>query len=95
MRIRPRRLRRTEALRTFVAETQVRPQQLIQPHFVVDDPGARDAIDAMPGIERMGVDTLVDRVRADLDVGLNAVLLFGVLRLLQLRDVCGHGRYIQ
>ena len=79
MRIRPRRLRRTEALRNSVAETHVRRQQLIQPHFVVEDPNARTPIDAMPGIERMGVEALVAQVGADLDVGLGTALLFGVL----------------
>jgi len=78
MRIRPRRLRRTEALRTAVAETHVRREQLIQPHFVVGDAQARLPIDAMPGIERMGLEPLVQRVGADLEVGLSSVLLFGV-----------------
>jgi porphobilinogen synthase len=78
MRIRPRRLRRTAVLREAVAETRLHPAQLVQPHFVVDDDGARVPIEAMPGIERMGVDPLVDRVGSDLEYGIGTVLLFGV-----------------
>jgi len=78
MRIRPRRLRRTPVLREALAETRVEARRLIQPHFVQADPGTH-AIDALPGIARTGLDSLVDRVGADLDLGLGAVLLFGVL----------------
>jgi porphobilinogen synthase len=67
------------SMRASVAETHVRREQLIQPHFVVEDASARLPIEAMPGVERMGIDALVPRVGADLEVGLNAVLLFGVL----------------
>ena len=79
MRIRPRRLRRTAALREAVAETHLHPSQLVQPHFIVEDPGAQVPIAAMPGIDRMGIDPLVDRVGADLELGITTALLFGVL----------------
>ena len=78
MRIRPRRMRRTPLLREIVAETHVHPRQLIQAHFVVEEDGARLPISSMPGIERMGLSPLVDRVGADLELGLSTVLLFGV-----------------
>ncbi len=77
MKIRPRRLRRTALLREALAETRVDGRQLIQPHFVHEDAGTHP-IDAMPGIARMGLTPLVERVGADLDVGLASVLLFGV-----------------
>ena len=77
MRIRPRRMRRTPALREAVAETRVDATQLIQPHFVIEG-GGTTAIDAMPGISRMGIDPLVERVGADLELGLSSVLLFGL-----------------
>ena len=78
MRIRPRRLRRTPLLREAVAETRLARAQLIQPHFLLPDPNARSAISAMPGIERMGERVLIQRVRADLELGLASVLLFGL-----------------
>jgi len=78
MRIRPRRLRRTPRLREALAETRIDAAQLVQPHFVLPDESARSAIGAMPGIERMGVRPLVERVRADLELGITTVLLFGL-----------------
>ncbi len=78
MRIRPRRLRTTPLLREIVAETHVRPAQLIQAHFVVEDASAQIPINSMPGIQRMGIDPMVDRIGADLELGLSSVLLFGV-----------------
>lgn len=75
---RPRRLRRTAALRELVAETEVRPRSLVQPHFVVAEDHAEQPIDALPGIARMGVEPLLRRVEADLELGLRSVLLFGV-----------------
>lgn len=78
MKIRPRRLRTTAVLRETVAETHLRVEQLIQAHFVIDDPRAVQPIDSMPGIARMGITKLVERVGLDLDLGLTTVLLFGL-----------------
>ena len=78
MRIRPRRQRRTAVLREALAETRLHPAQLIQPHFVVAGDHTVVPIDAMPGIARMGSKALVDRVAADRELGVRAVLLFGV-----------------
>ena len=78
MRIRPRRLRRTPLLREAVAETRLAPAQLVQPYFVLPEAGARSEISAMPGIERLGTRLLVERVRADLALGIRTVLLFGL-----------------
>ena len=78
MRMRPRRLRGTPALREALAETRIAAAQLVQPHFVLDDERATSAIEAMPGVERMGYAPLVERVGADLELGLSTVLLFGL-----------------
>ncbi len=78
MRIRPRRLRRTPLLREALAQTHIHPAQLVQPHFVLPGANERSAIAAMPGIERMGTKLLVERVGADLALGLTSVLLFGL-----------------
>ena len=50
---RMRRLRRNEALRALVRETELSPAHLIQPAFVVAREGMREEIDSMPGIERV------------------------------------------
>ena len=74
---RPRRLRRGAALRDLVAETRVRPEQLIMPHFVLPADDGMQPIASMPGISRLGVNDLVRAVEADRKLGIRAVLLFG------------------
>ena len=76
-RVRPRRLRRGGALRDLVAETWVRPQQLIMPHFVLPAARGVDPIASMPGVARLGIDDLVRAVTADRELGIRTVLLFG------------------
>jgi len=78
MRIRPRRLRRTPLLREAVAETRLVPAQLVQPHFVLPEARARSPVESLPGIERTGIEPLVEAVGRDLDLGLTSVLLFGL-----------------
>ena len=85
MKIRPRRLRTTALLREAVAETQFRVAQLIQPHFVIEDTNGLQEISSMPGIERMGIARLVERVGRDLDLGITNVLLFGLTEHKDLR----------
>lgn len=79
-RVRPRRLRRSAAIRDLVAETHVRASQLIMPHFVLPLTAGVEPIPSMPGISRLGVDDLVRTVESDLRLGLRSVLLFGVPR---------------
>ena len=75
--VRPRRLRRTAALRDLVAETRLRPEQLVMPHFVLPAAKGAEPIASMPGISRTGVDDLVRAVEADRKLGIRTVLLFG------------------
>ena len=65
-------------LRDFVSETTVRSEQLVMPHFVLPKESGRAPIDAMPGIERLGVNDLVKQVGQDLELGIKSVLLFGL-----------------
>jgi porphobilinogen synthase len=76
-RTRLRRLRRTPALRDLVAETHVRAEQLIMPHFVVPAARADEPISSMPGIAQQGIETVVRTIGKDLELGIKAVLLFG------------------
>ena len=75
---RPRRLRRTEALRDLCAETHISPDGLVQPHFALGQQGGEQPIDSLAGISRMGIDPLLRRVEADRELGIRNVLLFGV-----------------
>lgn len=74
---RPRRLR-SAALRHLVAETRVLPASLIQPLFVVPGRDVEQPIASMPGVARLSVDRAVARGRQLADLGVGAVLLFGV-----------------
>jgi porphobilinogen synthase len=78
-RVRPRRMRRTPALRQMVAETRVVADQLIMPHFVVPKDRHREAVASMPGIDRLGIEDLLRQVESDRELGVRSVLLFGVL----------------
>ena len=76
--VRPRRLRTTAALRDLVAEARLDAKMLVQPHFVVPGEGVSHPIDAMPGIDHQSVDRLLETVASDFDLGIRAVLIFGV-----------------
>jgi porphobilinogen synthase len=76
-RIRPRRLRRSPALRDLVAETSVLARQLVMPHFVLPVAKANEPIASMPDIFRTGVDDLLRAVESDHKLGIKSVLLFG------------------
>lgn len=74
-----RRLRQSEAMRSLVRETELRPSDLIYPVFVVAGSGVRDPIQAMPGQNRLSVDLLPAALAPLVDKGLRAVMLFGVV----------------
>ncbi len=73
---RPRRLRRTAALRLMVEETVLRPADFIAPLFVVDGKGRPEAIASMPGVFRLNLADLVKECRAIHKLGVPAVALF-------------------
>jgi porphobilinogen synthase len=77
--VRLRRLRSSPALREALAETRVHAAQLIQPHFVIEGSGQRQAVPSLPGIDRVTIDGLVSDVESDLKLGIRTVLLFGVI----------------
>ena len=71
---RPRRNRRTDAIRSLVRETLLHPSHLIYPLFVQDAP--TEPIDAMPGQNRWSLADLVGEVKRAHQLGINAVVLF-------------------
>jgi porphobilinogen synthase len=75
---RPRRLRQSEALRRLVRETRVAAEQLVQPLFVVPGRGVEKPVVSMPGIAQLSVDRAAEECRRLADVGVPAVILFGV-----------------
>jgi porphobilinogen synthase len=78
MTIRPRRLRRSDAIRAMVRETVVRPDDLIYPLFIVPPGRPRVEIKSMPGVFQSRVQEAVDDARRAYDAGIRAVLLFGL-----------------
>lgn len=75
---RPRRLRRTSAIREMVRETTVAPSDFILPFFVTHGRGVRDEVSSMPGVHQLSVDELVRDVRELPGLGIPSVLLFGL-----------------
>jgi porphobilinogen synthase len=77
---RMRRLRASPALRGLVRETELRAGQLVLPLFVKEDSAAalREPIGTMPGVERLALTEAVADARAAAELGIGAVLLFGI-----------------
>jgi porphobilinogen synthase len=78
---RPRRLRRTAALRGLVRQTTLLPQNLIAPLFVIEGRGKTEAISSMPGVSRRSIDETIRECRALAKAGVGAVALFPKLDL--------------
>ena len=76
---RPRRNRRTEALRSLVRETTLSPSNLILPLFVCEGRQKREAIKSMPDCFRLSRDLIVKEAKAALKLGVPAVALFPAL----------------
>ena len=75
---RPRRLRRTEAIRSLVRETRLTPDCLILPLFVCEGHGVRREVSSMPGVFQLSVDEAVKEAAAAKADGVPGVLLFGL-----------------
>jgi len=87
---RPRRLRRSPALRALVRETSVEPARLVQPLFIRENRRAGARIPSMPGIRRLTVDEVPAETKELLGLDVSAVLLFGVPAE---KDPLGQGAY--
>ena len=75
---RSRRLRSSESLRGLVRETHVSTAGLVYPMFVCPGRGVRAEVSSMPGIAQQSADKLVEEVREAADLGIPAVILFGL-----------------
>ena len=76
--IRPRRLRQTKPIREMVRETSLSPRDFIYPLFVKHGRRVKDAIPSMPGQYHLSVDTLIEEALEAWDLGIPAVILFGL-----------------
>ena len=75
---RPRRLRKNEIVRSMIRENSVSLQHLVYPLFAVPGTGVKEEVGAMPGCYQMSVDMLIEEARAVHDLGIPAILLFGI-----------------
>lgn len=87
---RPRRLRKTETLRSMVRETRISSDSLVYPMFVTEGNDIKQEIDAMPGQYRYSIDRMGECLKEMYDAGVHAVMLFGIPAH---KDECGSGAY--
>jgi len=73
---RPRRLRRAPWMRAMVAETALRPADLIWPCFVVEGEGRSEPVGSMPGVQRLSIDALVRAAEETARLGIPAIAIF-------------------
>ncbi|TDB69018.1 porphobilinogen synthase [Arundinibacter roseus] len=73
---RPRRNRRTAAIRELVQETTLSVSHLIFPMFVVEGSGIKSEIKSMPDIYRFSLDTLLEELKEVTDLGIQSICLF-------------------
>jgi porphobilinogen synthase len=85
---RPRRLRRTPALRRLVAEARLSIDDLVAPLFVKEGLDAPEPVASMPGVVQHTQESLRKEVRALADLGVPAIVLFGVPTI---KDAAGSG----
>jgi porphobilinogen synthase len=88
--LRPRRLRRTSTLRRMVQETQLSPNDFIYPLFIRHGKDIQQPIRSMPNQYQWSIDRLVPEVRAAYQLGIPAVILFGIP---ESKDACGTENY--
>lgn len=75
---RPRRLRRTEAMRSFVRETRLSPEGFVYPLFVCPGEGIRKEVRSMPGVYNLSIDEAVKECAEVKALGIASVILFGL-----------------
>ncbi|MDP2210123.1 MAG: porphobilinogen synthase [Candidatus Aquicultor sp.] len=87
---RPRRLRANENLRRMIRETSLSVDDFIYPLFVAPGEGFKKEISSMPGNYQMSVEFIVEEAREVRDLGIPAVILFGIP---ESKDEAGSGAY--
>jgi len=75
---RPRRLRKNEAFRRMIRETKLSGDDFIYPLFVIHGRKVRNEIRSMPGIAQLSVDLAVKEAEEAFNLGIPAVILFGI-----------------
>ncbi len=76
---RPRRNRRTEAIRNLVQETHLSPAHLVYPLFVIEGAGIKEEIKSLPGNYRLSLDNILQEIESCMELGLQSFILFPVV----------------
>ncbi|HLA13168.1 MAG TPA: porphobilinogen synthase [Pyrinomonadaceae bacterium] len=87
---RPRRLRRTDALRSLVREARLAPENLVLPLFACPGENVRKEISSMPGVHNLSVDEIAREAVDAFETGVRSVILFG---LPESKDELASGAY--
>ena len=90
LKIRPRRLRRSQSIRRLTRETELKPEDFIYPLFVRYGDDMRAPIESMPGQFQLTVDRLPAEAKAIAALGIPAVILFGIPAQ---KDWCGSDNF--
>ena len=89
---RPRRLRKSEALRSLVRETRLSRDDFVLPLFACAGHSVRREISSMPGVHNLSVDEIAKEVAGAFEVGVKSVILFG---LPETKDELASGAYAE
>src|SRR5215210_2188773 len=89
---RPRRLRRTDALRSLVREARLTRDNFILPLFTCPGEGVRREVSSMPGVYNLSVDETVREATQAYELGVRGVILFG---LPEKKDEMAMGAYAE
>ena len=89
---RPRRLRRTDAIRSSIRETRLERDNFVLPLFVCPGTGVRREIASMPGVYNLSIDEVTKDVAAAYDIGVRSIILFG---LPESKDELASGAYAE
>ncbi|MCH9625391.1 MAG: Delta-aminolevulinic acid dehydratase [Chlamydiales bacterium] len=77
--IRPRRNRKSQAIRSLVRETHLGVSDLIYPQFILEGEGVRSSVKSMPGIERLSLDGVLRQAERLAELGIPAIALFPMI----------------
>ena len=89
---RPRRLRRSDALRSIVREARLAPENFVLPLFACPGTNVRKEISSMPGVHNLSVDEITREATAAYELGVRSVIIFG---LPESKDELATGAYAE
>jgi porphobilinogen synthase len=87
---RARRMRATPAVRRMIRETELTPNDLIQPFFVRPGKNERRPVRSMPGVFQLSIDQVLKDARVVAKLGVPAIILFGIP---EKKDAAGREAY--